>query len=100
MVFIRTSARSHGLGVVHHRQERRVVAGEGVIRSHALADVRLPTVPKKTTGRDMARGGALRHHGTGPRSIRDRQAKWNSKVGNVAVAAPVVTRIRRANRTE
>jgi hypothetical protein len=22
---------------------------EGVIRSHALADVRLPTVPKKTT---------------------------------------------------
>lgn len=58
---------------------------EGVIRSHALADVRLPTVPKKTTRPvtwteeelSVIIGPALDQYEIG-------QAKWNSKVGKVA----------------
>jgi integrase len=65
---------------------------EGVIRSHALADVRLPSVPKKTTRPvtwseeelSVIIGPALDQYEIG-------QAKWNSKVGKVAGTGSIRT---------
>ena len=58
---------------------------DGIIRSHALGDARLPTVPKKTTRPVIWTPEELAVI-TGPAldQYEAEQAAWNRKVGNVA----------------
>lgn len=58
---------------------------DGIIRSHALGDARLPTVPKKTT-RPVTWTPEELAVITGPAldQYEAEQAAWNRKVGNVA----------------
>jgi hypothetical protein len=58
---------------------------DGIIKSHALGDARLPTVPKKTTRPVIWTPEELAVL-TGPAldQYEAEQAAWNRKVGNVA----------------